>query len=123
MQKPQVCVLGINVTDIEQALAFYCDKLGFTVKQQWGDEIVQLEHEGLPVILQQVEAPIELDYPRVAQSVLGFQTPDLVTTMTELKAKGVELLYDSPQPFPAGIFTAFRDPFGNVHELLQFQDN
>jgi len=36
--------------------------------------------------------------------------------MAGLKAKGVEFVHEEPQPCPAGIYAAFRDPFGNVME-------
>lgn len=119
---PKISVITINVPDMDQAIAFYSDQLGFPIEsKQWYPEIVQLKHEGISLILYKVSQAAEVDYPNVAQTVLGIATPDLKETLTNLRALGVRVIHDEPQPFPAGIYSAIRDPFGNVVELLQFQ--
>lgn len=120
---PRVCVIQVNVTDMERAIEFYCDTIGFEVSsKEYYPAIVSLKHEPIPFILNLVEKPVEIDYPRQAQSLLNIQTESLATAMEVLKAKGVEFVHDTPQPCPVGVYAAFRDPFGNVHELLEFRD-
>ena len=82
---------------------------------------VDLVHEGCRLLLHRVEHPAQIDYPDAAQTLVCLQTDNIVATMDSLRRHGAELLHDAPQPFPAGVFAAFRDPFGNVHELVEFR--
>jgi len=116
-----VCVIGIYVDDMDKAVEFYCDKLGFVEAARYDDGcIVRLENEGPPVILEKVEKRGKIEYPGYSQVVLGIETNNIEQTSKELKAKGVEFLHDEPQAFVAGHVMAMRDPSGNVLELLQF---
>jgi len=118
---PKICVIQINVVDMDEALDFYCDKLGFEVDSR--EEypcLVSLANEGVYFVLNRVEKPFRVDYPNVAQTLINIQTGDLYAAMADLKAKGVEFIHDEPQICPVGIYAAFRDPFGNAHELLEF---
>ena len=53
-------------------------------------------------------------------AIYEIETDDIKKTSEELREKGVELLYNEPQVFVAGLMMAMRDPSGNVLELLQF---
>ncbi len=118
----KISVITINVPDMDRAVQFYSDTLGFPVESKdWYPDIVQLQHEGFSLILYKVARPAEVDYPNVAQTVLGISTPNLRETLATLREQGVRVIHDEPQPFPAGIYAAVRDPFGNVVELLEFQ--
>lgn len=117
-----VCVIGIYVEDMDKAVAFYCDNLGFKEAERYDDGcIVRLENEGPPVILEKVEKAGKIEYPGFSQVVLGIETDDIEKTSEELRTKGVEFLHDKPQAFVAGHVMAMRDPSGNVLELLQFK--
>ena len=48
-------------------------------------------------------------------------TDDLKKKMKEFQEKGVEFIHPEVVQFPAGLFNAFKDPFGNVHEIVQFK--
>lgn len=72
------------------------------------------------MVLCQAEAATAVDYPSGSTVVLGFQTENLLESMDQLQAKKVSLIHSTPQDFPGGKFIAFRDPSGNVHELLEF---
>jgi lactoylglutathione lyase len=116
----RISAVLINVCDMDQAIDFYSDKLGFTVQsRKLYPRMVRLEHEHIALLLYRVPMPVHLDYPKVAQSLLNFETSDLVASIQDLKARGVEFIHQSPQPCPVGAYAAFRDPFGNVHELLE----
>lgn len=119
----KVALVQINVSDLDAAIAWYRDALGFEVsKEHYHHPVaVDLVHEGCRLLLHRAEQPARIDYPDVAQTLVCFQTDDIAATMDSLRRHGAELLHDVPQPFPAGVFAAFRDPFGNVHELVEFR--
>ncbi len=120
-QLTSICVIGIYVDDMNKAVEFYCEKLGFKEVERYDDGcIVRLENEGPPIILEKVENAGRIEYPGFSQVVLGVETEDINKTSKELRAKGVEFLHDQPQAFVAGLVMAMRDPSGNVLELLQF---
>jgi len=119
---PNVCVLSINVPDMELAKQFYCKKLGFELAEQYDEKTIQLQHDGIYIILSKAERATSVDYPAEAQVVPGIATDDIVKTVTAYKSLGIEFIYDAPLPSPAGLYTAFKDPFGNVFELLEFSE-
>jgi lactoylglutathione lyase len=118
---PNICVIQFNVSDMDEAIRFYSSKLGFGIKsKEHYPDLVQLEHEGTYALLCKVNRPAQIDYPNEAQTLVNIQTDDLRKAMVELKEKGVEFIHAEPQTCPAGIYAAFRDPAGNVIELLEF---
>ena len=118
------CVIGIYVDDIDKAVEFYCEKLGFKELQRYNDDcIVRLENDGPTVVLEKVENPNMSTYPNYAQVILGIETNDIEAKAKELRERGVEFLQDSPQPFVAGLFMNMKDPAGNVLDLLQFRED
>ncbi len=107
---------------MEEALDFYCQKLGFEVaSHDFFPCLVPLKHDGIHLVLSYVEQPCPVEYGKTAQSLINFQTDDLEKTITELKKKGVMFIHDKPQDCPVGVFAAFKDPSGNVHELVEFR--
>jgi catechol 2,3-dioxygenase-like lactoylglutathione lyase family enzyme len=114
----------INVPDLEKAIDWYTKKLGFEVSKEhyYPPQAVDLvQKSGIRLLLYKVEKSVEIDYPNVNQSVIIFKTDNLKETKKKMKEKGVELIYTEAIEFPAGLFNAFRDPFGNVHEIVQFK--
>ena len=114
----------INVPDLEKAIEWYTKKLGFEVSKEhyYPPQAVDLvQKSGIRLLLYKVEKSVEIDYPNVNQSVIIFKTKDLKATMKKMKDKGVELIYSDAIEFPAGLFNAFKDPFGNIHEIVQFK--
>jgi len=82
---------------------------------------ITLKNDGLPILLQKVAQKSWVDYPREEQTVVTFQANDLAKTQALLLAKGVNFLLPEPFKVGVGIATKFRDPFGNVHSLLEQQ--
>ncbi len=116
----QICFTTIHVQDMEKALDFYVNKLGFEVhKRDHFPHFVSLKHNLYPIALHQVEKAITLDYPNQAQAVLGISVENLQAKLDELRAQGVDLIHTTPQRFFAGYYAALRDPSGNVHELIE----
>ena len=119
---PKICVIQINVSDMEKAIDFYCNKLGFEINtKKYYPNIVELAHDGIPLILYKVQKNTVIDYPNSAQTLFNIQTENLKETLIDLKDKGVALIHEKPQKCPVGVYAAFRDPFGNVHEFVEFQ--
>jgi len=114
----------INVPDLEKAIEWYTKKLGFEVSKEhyYPTQAVDLvQKSGIRLLLYKVEKSVKIDYPNVNQSVIIFKTDDLKATMKKMKVNGVELIYPDAIEFPAGLFNAFKDPFGNIHEIVQFK--
>ena len=115
----KLCAVSIYAHDLDKAADFYSSILGLKVKHKM-PYVVVLDHDGVDLVLCQAEKPVQSNYPASSGVVLGFPTPNLGDSIKTLKAKGVGLVHDAPQDFPGGQFVAFRDPSGNVHELLEF---
>lgn len=119
----KICVNQINVHDMDKALEFYCDKLGFEAgDKNMYPQIVPLKNAGIYLILNKTNNPTKIDYPNQAQSLINFQTDNLEKTMHSLKQKGVEFIHKKPATCPVGVYAAFRDPSGNVHEFIEFRE-
>jgi len=120
----RVGLLEIGVCDMDQARAFYCDLLGLAVRTaDYLPRVLVLDNDGASIVLYQAEQPISIDYPRQAQSLLAFEIDDIASAMQRLRQAGVELLHEQPEAAPPGLFAAFRDQFGNVHELFERQSD
>lgn len=123
-----IAQMNINVTDLTRAKAFYADTLGFKARERFGpDAPFELVFASGPVVMvYRVERVVPFDYPKQTGTVLVFSTDDIQRTVRDWKAKGVSFIRiawskdeSGIAETPLGPFIAFRDPFGNVHELLQ----
>jgi catechol 2,3-dioxygenase-like lactoylglutathione lyase family enzyme len=121
-------IVQINVTDLEKARDFYVNILGMKAKESLGpNRPFELEIEGSPtVLIYPAKRFVPSDYPNQTGVVLVFYTDDIKRTMREWADKGVffvKIAWSKDESgiaeSPFGPFIAFRDPFGNVHELLQ----
>ena len=129
----------IYVTDQDQALEFYRDKLGFQVindvamdggfrwvtvapKNQSDFEIVLMDTK--PGFMFEEEAANQLR-ALISNGKLGagvFNTPNCQATYEELSAKGVEFL-SPPAERPYGIEAIFKDNSGNWFSLTQHKED
>ncbi len=140
--------IGITVTDIERSVAFYRDVLGFEYKSELfmeGEETDILfqkkgckarvaylnpgRYEGAQVeLIQFVSHEVEkqqTDLFRTSISEICFSTDDIDGEYKRLLNKGVEFLSE-PQEFDFSKYgfgkskaVYFRDPDGNILELIQ----
>jgi catechol 2,3-dioxygenase-like lactoylglutathione lyase family enzyme len=117
---PSIAAVSIYVDNMDKAIAFYSDVLGFAVKNRPVPFITELEHDGVALILCQAERPTKNDYPNAATVVVGLAMDNVAARAQELARKKVDVLTSTPQDFPGGKFIALRDPAGNVVELLEF---
>ncbi|MFX0114744.1 MAG: VOC family protein [Candidatus Hodarchaeota archaeon] len=121
----EIAMAQINVTNLDEAIEWYTKFLGFEVSQDhyYPPKAVDLIQKGsIRLLLYQVEKPTKIDYPNQAQSLIIFRTDDLEKKMNDLTKQGVEFIYANPMEFPAGIFNAFKDPYGNIHEIVEFKE-
>jgi len=113
-----ICVMGVYVDDIKKAEEFYCNQLGYEIEERYGATIIELKTDGVPIVLDEIQGA----YPEKPCTAMGIRTENLEAEIERLKSNGVDLIFDTPQPFPVGRFTAFRDHLGNLIELLEFNE-
>jgi predicted enzyme related to lactoylglutathione lyase len=114
-----VCVQTIYVSNLQEAVRFYADALGYEVKASYGSCIVQLKTGSVTLILEEIEAGGQ---PSTPATVLAFRTEDIQASMRRVVEAGGELLHSSPQRCPVGVFVNFKDKAGVLHSLLQFDN-
>ena len=131
-----ITISQVYVLDQDQALDFYCGKLGFEVKvdQQFGPMrflTVALPSDPARAVLLELPAPPSVSAD-VADQVrdlvtkgaagghLFFVTDDAHKTHAELKERGVEITED-PVDQPYGTDFGLRDPFGNHLRIAQMK--
>lgn len=128
MPPPRMGMIQISVLDLAEAKRFYGEVLGMRVNCPFGPERpFLLEVEGAPAVLIYRAGQATPDtYPTGTGSTLIFHTDDLPATIEQWRAAGVEFVSAPNSRHPLGIgrcpfgeYIAFRDPSGNVHELLQ----
>lgn len=119
-------VVTVYVRNLDQALDFYTQTLGFTLSEDWRDEhsddrMLFLAPEGAKETLLGLYAPPAGD-PRIGASTgIVFTAKDIRTTYHELKSKGVSFtseLITLPYGKDGGDLEAqFVDPDGNTFLL------
>lgn len=121
-------LIQINVTDLAEAWRFYVDTLGLQGFERLGrGKAFHLAAEGAPEILvYPVKRLAARQYPEDTGITLIFYTSDIDQTVADWRQKHVQFIpiawskdASGIAETPFGPFIAFRDPFGNVHELLQ----
>lgn len=114
-------------TDYERAIAFYCDVLGFAVRERVPldlphlREIVFLELGDTVLELLDIvdPAPVVVDSSRVGYRMMALEVDSMQDALAYLAGKGIE---PSAAPYPSG--TGFRaeilDPDGLPIEIRQW---
>ena len=118
----QVCVISVYVPDLNKAIDFYTNTLGFELDEQYGPNIASLVHGELPIILEENDNANYNQDNKITGVVLGLRTEDIYETEKFLKEKEVNFIVDEPTNCPPGKYISFKDPFGNVLEYLQFEN-
>jgi lactoylglutathione lyase len=112
----QVCVLTIKVSDMDKGVAFYTETLDFKVRKKYGENIISLEHNGLPLILEKAE-----DNALPSSTVLlAIQSNDIQKDFQRLKSSGVKVISNKPMPCPPGYYFIIEDSSGNQLEIVEF---
>ena len=132
----QLTHANIWVHDLEEALAFYTEKLGLEVREdvtlpelggyRWltvgpvgqPDVAFTLNVPGPPVFDQTTTEQVKDVMAKGGAGSFIFGTEDCRASYEELKARGVEFT-EEPSERPYGIDAGFRDPSGNSFRLVQ----
>ena len=112
------------VDDVDAAVAFYTNALGFTLVQQFGPAMAILELDGLRLWVAGPEASACRPMPDGAQPVPGgwsrivLTVDDLDGVVARLRDEGVTFRNDVVAG-PGGRQILCEDPAGNLVELFQ----
>jgi predicted enzyme related to lactoylglutathione lyase len=128
------------VTDQDEALAFYTQKLGMEVRSdvtlvelggfRWltvgppaqpDISVVLMAIPGPPLVDEQGAEQIRNLVSRGLAGTIFLTTDDCRASYEELKSRGVEFT-EEPEERPYGIDSGFRDPSGNAIRLTQVSD-
>lgn len=107
----------IHVTDLDRAVAFYRDVIGFPVEARRG-AFVKLD-ASTPLYLEQVPASAPAVYGKTARAGVTLLARDLAETIATLERRDVEFVTREPKRVGVGYAAKFVDPFGNVVSLLE----
>lgn len=129
----QITHTGVWVHDIDEALAFYTDKLGFEVRfdireETWSWVVVAPRGSHTPELILMVPGPPFMDGDTakrlleiLASGALSggiLATEDCRADFESLKSRGVEFQQE-PMERDYGVDAAFRDPSGNSWRMTQ----
>jgi catechol 2,3-dioxygenase-like lactoylglutathione lyase family enzyme len=112
------------VRDVEAAIAFYTEGLGFALKQQFGPAMAILVRDDLTLWVAGPAASASRPMPDGRQPEPGgwnrfvLQVDDLDATVARLRARGVGFRNDIVSG-PGGRQILCEDPSGNAIELFQ----
>ena len=128
------------VTDQDEALAFYTDKLGMEVRSdvtlpEMGNfrwlTVGPAGQDQISIVLMPIPDPPVMDAESAEQvrallakgfaGTIFLTTDDCQASYDELRARGVEFV-EPPETRPYGIDAGFRDPFGNHFRLTQVNE-
>jgi catechol 2,3-dioxygenase-like lactoylglutathione lyase family enzyme len=107
----------IRVPDLDRARQFYVDLLGFEA-ERLSDTMLRLP-DPTPIYLEQVAQPLRPPAEDEARAAIAFQARDIRVTAARLRERGVTFLSEEPIRVGVGLAMRFRDPFGNIHALLE----
>ena len=111
----------LKVPDMDEAIDFYSNKIGFEIKSKGNYPIyVSLVTNDIELILEKTEIAKEVAYDKVSQTALTLQVNDLRKAIKRYKDKGIKFI-SKIEEVGVGIAVQFKDPFGNVHSLLEQQ--
>jgi catechol 2,3-dioxygenase-like lactoylglutathione lyase family enzyme len=112
------------VRSVDQAVAFYRDRLGFTFEQQFGPAMAIVSRDDLTLWLAGPGASASRPMPDGRQPEPGgwnrfvLRVDDLAALVTDLRRQGVTFRNEVVKG-PGGQQILCEDPSGNVVELFQ----
>lgn len=111
--------LKINVDDMEKAVSFYCDKLGFQIedRKDYPKQVILKTGERIQLILNKVEK-LRKAGATDTQVGLTLQVNDLDQAIIRMKAAGVEFADNERRKEGVGYAISIRDPFGRRISLM-----
>ena len=119
-----MAVVRYFVADVDEAVAFYRGRLGFTLDRQFGPAMAILRQGDLNLWLAGPTASAAQPMPDGRRPEPGgwnrfvLEVDDLAARVEELRAQGVKFR-NAPLMGPGGRQILCEDPSGNVIELFQ----
>jgi catechol 2,3-dioxygenase-like lactoylglutathione lyase family enzyme len=119
-----MAIVRYLVGDVDAAVAFYTEHLGFTLEQQMGPAFAIVSRDGLSLWLSGPKSSAARPMPDGRQPEPGgwnrvvVEVDDLEAKVAELKQAGLSFRNDIVTG-PGGQQILLEDPAGNVVELFQ----
>jgi catechol 2,3-dioxygenase-like lactoylglutathione lyase family enzyme len=119
-----MAVVRYLVTNVDEALSFYTQLLGFEERERWGSAFAIVAHGDLTLWLSGPETSAAKPMPDGRQPEPGgwnrlvIETDALESLVEKLKAAGVPFR-NEPLSGPGGTQVLVEDPSGNPIELFQ----
>ena len=104
---------GSRRRDLRGNVRSGADSFGEEFRNLWGPDFEL-------VLFRCAEPSSASRYSEKAGSAIYFSVPDIRAAMTYLQEREVELLHSEPQPGDGLSYVAFVDPFGTVHEIVEY---
>lgn len=119
-----IAVAGVFVSDQDQALTFYTEKLGFELRADQpmgpGQRWLEVAPPGAATRIVLYPATEEMGADRLGQFAnIVFEPDDIDATYRELSARGVEFTEAPNDQSWGGRQAQFKDQDGNVFVLVQ----
>lgn len=115
----QLGKMMIFVSDSAKAKHFYCEVLGFPLQSE-NNSRLEFTHDGVGFVAFKCEKDSLIeDYGNIARSVFVFNVESVEKTMNDLRLKGVDFIHTIPAENDFSRYAAFKDPFGNIHEIFE----
>lgn len=111
--------IKLNVDDMDKALSFYCDKLGFEVKDRsnYPQEVALESGEETQIILAKVQKLRETK-PTDTRVSFTLQVNDLDQAIEHMKGKGIPFAEQERRKEGVGYAITILDPFGRRISLM-----
>lgn len=122
-----MAIVRYLVHDVDAALAFYVERLGFALTQRWGPPFAMVRRDDLTLWLAGPGTSASKPMPDGAQPAPGgwnrivLEVPDLDRTVNALREAGVPLR-SNVLTGPGGRQVLLEDPSGNPVELFEPRD-
>jgi catechol 2,3-dioxygenase-like lactoylglutathione lyase family enzyme len=119
-----VAVVRYIVPDVDVAVGFYGEVLGFDLQERYGPFVAVVARGDLTVWLSGPRSSAGQALPDGTQPEPGgwnrlvLQVEDVQAEMSRLSGSNVEFIGE-PVEGPVGTWALFRDPSGNLVELFQ----
>jgi len=108
------------VENLKVSKEFYINILGLDLIEEFDDCLKLKFGQHSVFMFQGTMESIEYEHGYNANSTLVLTVNNLDDKISELKSKGVAFVHQSPNENRWGRYSAFKDPSGIVHELMQF---
>ena len=112
-------MLLIFVSDLETAKDYYGNVLNFSLKAESKTSLTFISGDQDLIAFKCESDSLVENYSQTARSVFVFEVDSISEEFSKLKQKGVIFLHDKPSENEFCFYAAFRDPFGNVHEIVE----